>query len=403
MEDREIIRLYQKRDEQAIAASRSKYGAFLYGIAMNILHQNQDAEECESDTYHNAWRHIPPDNPWALRAYLGKITRRLSISRYRKNHAEKRNSELELLVEELDQCIPDSSTPEQELEAKELGEIISDWLLQLPEQQKKLFVRRYWFGSSNANGGSNGIGNVYDLYDGPVMALEVQGDSGGVTVTREVILDFSPYQTREVAAADGTLYNSYEKMAYVSDNYVLTNPADSPITLELAYPVLVWANELSGGALTLLADGETLQPAYGSSRVAVEGGSWSAVGNLLTDEADKALAMSREGLDDDTGEYLYYARFQVTVPANGTLELSAQMEKAGSWMLDGDTDGGYRGYEILPTLGSSLNFQSVQVTLKNYEHIAITDQNCGLELTRDVTSVELNPKEPEYYINVTKK
>lgn len=258
-------------------------------------------------------------------------------------------------------------------------------------------------GSSNANGGSDGIGNVYDLYDGPVMALEVQGDCGGVTVTREVILDFSPYQTQEVAAADGTLYNSYEKMAYVSDNYVLTNPADSTITLELAYPVLVWANELSGGALTLLADGETLQPAYGSSRVAVEGGSWSAVGNLLTDEADKALAMSREGLDDDTGEYLYYARFQVTVPANGTLELSAQMEKAGSWMLDGDTDGGYRGYEILPTLGSSLNFQSVQVTLKNYEHIAITDQNCGLELTRDVTSVELNPKEPEYYINVTKK
>ena len=111
MEDREIIRLYQKRDEQAIAASRSKYGAFLYGIAMNILHQNQDAEECESDTYHNAWRHIPPDNPWALRAYLGKITRRLSISRYRKNHAEKRNSELEVLLEELDQCIPDSLHP----------------------------------------------------------------------------------------------------------------------------------------------------------------------------------------------------------------------------------------------------------------------------------------------------
>ena len=148
MEDREIIRLYQKRDEQAISASRSKYGAFLYGIAMNILHQNQDAEECESDTYHNAWRHIPPDNPWALRTYLGKITRRLSISRYRKNHAEKRNSEMELLLEELDQCIPDSSTPEQSLEVKELGEIISNWLIHLPEQQKKLFVRRYWFGDS---------------------------------------------------------------------------------------------------------------------------------------------------------------------------------------------------------------------------------------------------------------
>ena len=110
MEDREIIRLYQKRDEQAISASRSKYGAFLYGIAMNILHQNQDAEECESDTYHNAWRHIPPDNPWALRTYLGKITRRLSISRYRKNHAEKRNSEMELLLEELETKIQEASS-----------------------------------------------------------------------------------------------------------------------------------------------------------------------------------------------------------------------------------------------------------------------------------------------------
>ena len=148
MEDREIILLYQRRDEQAILASRSKYGAFLYGIAMNILHQNQDAEECESDTYHSAWRHIPPDEPWALRAYLGKITRRLSISRYRKNHAEKRNAELELLLEELDQCVPDSSTPEQALEAKELGETISNWLGQLTEQQKTLFMRRYWFGDS---------------------------------------------------------------------------------------------------------------------------------------------------------------------------------------------------------------------------------------------------------------
>ena len=138
-----------------------------------------------------------------------------------------------------------------------------------------------------------------------IMALEVQGDSGGVTVTREVILDFSPYQTREVAADDGTLYNSYEKMVYVSDHYVLTNPADRPITLDLAYPMLVWANELSGGALTLLADGEILQPAYGSSRVAVEEGNWNAVGNMLTDEADKALAMRQEGLDDDTGEFLY--------------------------------------------------------------------------------------------------
>ncbi len=148
MEDREIITLYNQRDEQAISATRSKYGAFLYGIAMNILRQSQDAEECESDTYHNAWRHIPPDCPLALRAYLGKITRRLSISRYRKIHAGKRNPEMEVLLEELEQCVPDGSDPAQELEAKELGEIISNWLDQLPEASRLVFVRRYWYGDS---------------------------------------------------------------------------------------------------------------------------------------------------------------------------------------------------------------------------------------------------------------
>ena len=111
MEDREIVRLYLSRNEQAISASRSKYGAFFYGIAMNILRQPEDAEECESDTYYNAWRHIPPDEPWALRSYLGKITRYLSISRYRMRRAAKRDCNMERMLDELDLVKEENEEP----------------------------------------------------------------------------------------------------------------------------------------------------------------------------------------------------------------------------------------------------------------------------------------------------
>ncbi len=148
LEDSAIIALYNERNEEAIAATRTKYGRFCYAIAMNILHQTEEAEECESDTYHSAWRHIPPDQPGYLRGYLGKITRRLSISRYRKNHAAKRDGGMELVLDELEQCIPSGECPEQQLEAKELGELISQWLKGLPKDQRQIFVRRYWYGDS---------------------------------------------------------------------------------------------------------------------------------------------------------------------------------------------------------------------------------------------------------------
>ena len=148
MEDHEIVGLYLSRNEQAISASRSKYGAFLYGIAMNILRQPEDAEECESDTYYSAWRHIPPDEPWALRSYLGKITRYLSISRYRMRHAAKRDCNMERMLDELEQCIPDSNDPQQELEAREAGKYIGAWLETQRKENRLLFIRRYWYGDT---------------------------------------------------------------------------------------------------------------------------------------------------------------------------------------------------------------------------------------------------------------
>ena len=90
MEDAEIIRLYWDRDEQAINASAEKYGTYCMAIARNILRNIEDAEECVNDTYLNTWNTIPQHKPNILSTFLGKITRNLSINKYRHDHTQKR-------------------------------------------------------------------------------------------------------------------------------------------------------------------------------------------------------------------------------------------------------------------------------------------------------------------------
>lgn len=146
MDDKQIIELYFQRDEQAIKETEVQYGAFCLRIAMNILSIREDAEECVNDTYFAVWKQIPPTVPESFRAFLGCITRNLSISRFRAMRARKRYSGMEVMLSELEDCIPSCETVEQSIEAKELSEYISDWLDSLPEEDCALFVRRYWFG-----------------------------------------------------------------------------------------------------------------------------------------------------------------------------------------------------------------------------------------------------------------
>ena len=106
MEDKQIIELYFQRNETAIAETANKYGAFCHKIAMNILSIREDAEECVNDTYHSVWNQIPPTNPNSFRSFLGRITRNLSISRFRTLRAQKRYAGMELMLSELEECIP---------------------------------------------------------------------------------------------------------------------------------------------------------------------------------------------------------------------------------------------------------------------------------------------------------
>ena len=148
MEDRQIIELYFQRNETAITETANKYGAFCHKIAMNILSIREDAEECVNDTYHSVWNQIPPTNPNSFRAFLGRITRNLSISRFRTLHAQKRYAGMELMLSELEECIPTQNTIERTIESKELTGYINKWLTTLPEQDTTLFLRRYWYGDS---------------------------------------------------------------------------------------------------------------------------------------------------------------------------------------------------------------------------------------------------------------
>lgn len=148
MEDTGIIDLYHARDERAIAESERKYGAYCRAVALNLLSVREDAEECVNDTWHAAWDRMPPERPNALKAFLGRITRNLSISRFRANRAQKRFDGMETLLSELDDCVPDPHGVEEEVEGHVLSGLISRWLDGLSVDDCTLFVRRYWYGDA---------------------------------------------------------------------------------------------------------------------------------------------------------------------------------------------------------------------------------------------------------------
>ena len=146
MEDAQIIELYFARDQRAVAETDEKYGRYCFYLANSILENREDAEETLSDTYLRAWNAIPPVRPQVLRLYLARITRNLAFSRWRKDHAEKRGGgQMELVLEELDECIPAPGSPEEGLDGKELAKLIREFLDTLGEKERVLFLRRYFY------------------------------------------------------------------------------------------------------------------------------------------------------------------------------------------------------------------------------------------------------------------
>lgn len=146
MEDKEILDLYWARSEQAILETGRKYGAPVRRVALNILRDEQDAEECVNDTWLGAWNSIPPKRPDPLLTYLCKIARNAALSRRRASLAQKRNSSFDVALDELEGCLAAPGSPERDYDARELAAAVNGFLATLSHEDRYAFLRRYWYG-----------------------------------------------------------------------------------------------------------------------------------------------------------------------------------------------------------------------------------------------------------------
>lgn len=146
MDDSEIIKLLFERNERAILAIIKKYEAFCKAIARNILRNEEDAEECVNDVYLKVWETIPPKKPPHLSTYIAKLTKNHALNILEKSTAAKRGGgAVELILDELEECVPDKYSVENELEGKELEDAINEFMKTLSEKNRLLFAGRYWY------------------------------------------------------------------------------------------------------------------------------------------------------------------------------------------------------------------------------------------------------------------
>ena len=148
MTDREIINLLFERDQSALSALELKYGKYCRSVAMNIINDPYDADECMNDALLAVWNKIPPNRPDDLGAYLSLIIRNIAVSRLRKISAEKRGENLPLIIEELDECLTNAKSAEDECVSNELKEALNRFYKTLPVKERDVFMSRYLYAYS---------------------------------------------------------------------------------------------------------------------------------------------------------------------------------------------------------------------------------------------------------------
>ena len=149
MTDSEIIALYQKREDAAIAETEKAFGGYCHAIAYHILRNESDAKECVNDAYLALWQAIPPADPEHLKAFLGKTVRNIAINRAKQSTRKKRGGDQrEILLSELEDCIPAVTSVEQGAEDRAITECIERFLYAQPEEKRTVFLRRYWYADS---------------------------------------------------------------------------------------------------------------------------------------------------------------------------------------------------------------------------------------------------------------
>ena len=142
--DAMIVDLFFERNERALRETQHLYGRYLFSIAKNILGNDEDAEECESDAYLDAWNTIPPLRPASLKNYLSTIVRRSALDLYNKKRTEKRGGGQGALVyEELSEILGEKN--EDPVDRIALRDAMNSFLSSLPQKDRVIFVQRYFY------------------------------------------------------------------------------------------------------------------------------------------------------------------------------------------------------------------------------------------------------------------
>ncbi len=165
MEDKQIVDLYWERSEEAIKETDKKYGKYCHYIAYRILGDDEDAKEVQNDTYLRVWNTVPPKRPELLKAYVGTISRNISLNRYEAIHAQKRGGQVDTLLYELTECISGSSTEDID-ENQALCDALNRFLGSLSRKTRRIFLRRYWYASDISE-----IASEYAMSENSVSVL----------------------------------------------------------------------------------------------------------------------------------------------------------------------------------------------------------------------------------------
>lgn len=152
LDDTKIIELFHQRNESAIEETDRKYGRLLNRVSNNIVQNEQDAEECVSDTYISTWNTIPPQKPNSLKMFLLKIVRNISINKFHHTNRKKRGGgEYTAVFEELDTSLSSAANGTASMQHNDIADEIAlrdalnRFLECLPESQRAVFIGRYWY------------------------------------------------------------------------------------------------------------------------------------------------------------------------------------------------------------------------------------------------------------------
>ena len=208
---------------------------------------------------------------------------------------------------------------------------------------------------------------------------ELQGYQDGSCTPGEEIDDASATVTREEMTL-GELLREIAEISYaaISDNRYegdLNRYLDKQISFEMYYQAMVKH--------------------------------FAAYGPLGTDPKERyAFGM----LTDIVSEVAYHDRilylsFEVTIPAGSSVEVTVEQFKNASFDYDcsGSENAGIDGYDMVTSLGSNITFTGQTASISNYDTIEILRQNFGFDIAGGITNVDLDMKEPHYYLEIKRE